>query len=456
MGLPLFSPEKVCGRLPLINYNKTLDNRNKCGGKSMLIKQGMVIHPMNKTIEKKDLRIENGVITEIGDCLEEQLGEQIIDANGLYVAPGFVDVHVHFRDPGLTYKEDIHTGAKAAAKGGYTTVVMMANTKPTVDNVETLSYVLEEGRKTKIHVLSAAAITMGLKGENIAPMEELKRAGAVGFTDDGIPLMDEKLVKKAMEEAKRLDLPVSFHEENANFIENSGVNAGRIAEQMGLKGASHLAEDTLVARDGLLALETGCKVNIQHISSKNSVKLVRLYKEMGAPIYAEVTPHHFSMTEDDVLEHGTLAKMNPPLRTKEDQEELIRGLKDGTIDMIATDHAPHSAEEKNREFTSAPSGIIGLETAFSLAITNLVRKGHLTLPELMEKMSYNPAKLYQLDAGVIEIGKPADLVVFSEEETWKVESFVSKSCNSPFVGQTLYGRVHYTICNGEIAYQLEK
>jgi len=419
----------------------------------MLIKNGTIIHPGSGIIEQKDLRIKNEKIVEIGENLCFDHKEEVIDATGLFVAPGFVDVHVHFRDPGITYKEDIQTGSKAAARGGYTTVIMMANTKPAVDNVETLNYVIEEAKKTDIHVLPAAAITVGLKGENITSMEELKQAGAVGFTDDGIPLLDELLVKQAMEEAKRLDVPLSFHEEDAKYIGFSGVNEGKISKELGITGASSLAEDILVARDGMLAVETGCKVNIQHISSKRSVQLVRMYKEMGADLYAEVTPHHFSLTEDAVLTHKTLAKMNPPLRTKEDQEALIKGLQDGTIDIIATDHAPHSKEEKDREFTKAPSGIIGLETAFSLGITNLVNKGYLTLPQLMEKMSLNPAKLYGLDCGEIKVGKTADLVIFSDKETWTVEDFVSKSCNSPFLGETLSGKIHFTICNGMVCYK---
>lgn len=264
---------------------------------------------------------------------------QIIDAEGMIVAPGLVDVHVHFRDPGLTYKEDIRTGAKAAAKGGFTTVVCMANTKPIVDNKETLSYVLEEGKKTGIHVLSCAAVSMGFKGQELTDMEGLLAAGAAGFTDDGIPLMDGAFVRAAMEEAARLDTVLSFHEEDKAFIKENGINHGKVSDKLGIYGSPALAEDSLVARDCMIALDTGATVDIQHISSGHSVEMVRLAKKLGAKVWAEVTPHHFTLTEDAVHIHGTLAKMNPPLRTEQDRQMLIEGLKDGTIDMIATDHA---------------------------------------------------------------------------------------------------------------------
>lgn len=283
-------------------------------------------------------------------------------------------------------------------------------------------------------------------------MEELKAKGAAGFTDDGIPLMDASMVKKAMEEAARLDVPLSFHEEDPQFIQNNGISRGAVSEQLGIFGSPALAEDVLVARDCMLALHTGASVNIQHISSGNSVKMVELAKALGAKVTAEVTPHHFALTEDAVLEHGALAKMNPPLRTEKDRQQLIEGLKSGAIDIIATDHAPHSTEEKNKPLTEAPSGIIGLETALSLGIMELVDKGHLTMVQLMEKMSLNPARLYRLDKGYIQEGGPADLVIFDEKEMWRAEEFVSKAENSPFKGKELKGKVKYTICGGEIAY----
>ena len=371
------------------------------------------------------------------------------------VAPGLVDVHVHFRDPGFTYKEDIHTGAAAAAKGGFTTVVLMANTKPIVDNIETLNYVLEEGKKTGIHVLSTAAVSVGFKGQELTDMKALKAAGAAGFTDDGIPLKDGRLVREAMEQAAALNMPLSFHEEDPAYIQQNGINHGAVSKQLGIYGSPALAEDAMVARDCMIAKDTGAAIDVQHISSANSVAMVRLAKSLGANVWAEVTPHHFTLTEEAVLEHGTLAKMNPPLRTAADREALIEGLKDGTIDMIATDHAPHSAEEKGRSLTEAPSGITGLETALALGITSLVNKGHLTMVQLMEKMSLNPARLYHLECGCLEEGRPADLVIFDPEKTWtvKAEEFASKAANSPFIGTELTGKVAYTICGGKVVYE---
>lgn len=437
----------------------------------IVIQNIRVVSPGNQKDTIADLTIENGEIIKVEekDASEATPAEgsriltsaeknaaadaTVIDGTGLVAAPGLVDVHVHFRDPGLTYKEDIHTGAAAAARGGFTTVVCMANTKPPVDNVDTLDYVLEEGRKTGIHVLSAAAVTKGLAGKELTDMEALKAHGAAGFTDDGIPLMDGKLVKAAMEEAARLDLPLSFHEEDPSFIVNNGINHGNVSEKLGIYGSPAVAEDSLVARDCMIAYHTGAAVDIQHISSAGAVSMVRAAKQLGANVWAEVTPHHFTLTEEAVLKHGALAKMNPPLRTEADRQAIIEALKDGTIDMIATDHAPHSKEEKEKPLTEAPSGIIGLETALGLAVTNLVRTGHLTLLQLMEKMSLNPAKLYHLDCGLIEAGKPADLVIFDPDEEWTVDGFASKSSNSPFKGECLYGKVKYTICAGKIVYQ---
>lgn len=318
---------------------------------------------------------------------------------------------------------------------------------------------LEEGKKTGIHVLPAACVSVGMKGQELTDMDALKAAGAVGFTDDGIPLMDQKLVRQAMLKAKELDVPLSFHEEDPAFISENGIHAGEAAKALGIQGSPALAEDALVARDCMLALHTGASVNIQHISSANSVRMVKLAKELGADVTAEVTPHHFTLTESAVLEHGAMAKMNPPLRTEKDRLGIIEGIRDGSIDMIATDHAPHSAEEKAVEpVWKAPSGIIGLETALALAVTNLVKPGHLTMVQLMEKMSLNPAKLYRFDKGSVAEGADADLVIFDENERWTVteDDIASKSHNTPFIGAELYGRVKYTICGGRIVYEDKK
>ena len=418
----------------------------------IFIQNGRILDPKSKTDVVMDLVIDHGKIIAMESGSKPSEKDLVIDAAGLVVAPGLIDVHVHFRDPGLTYKEDIQTGALAAAKGGFTTVVCMANTKPPVDNPETLEYILSQGRKTGINVLSAAAVTVGMKGSELVNMEELKKRGAVGFTDDGMPILDASLAKRAMDEAARLNVPLSFHEEDPAFIENNGINQGIVSHQLGIGGSPALAEDVMVARDCMLALHTGAVVPIQHISSGNSVRMVRLAKNLGARIVAEVTPHHFSLDETAVLKHGTLAKMNPPLRTELDREEILHGLQDNTIDIIATDHAPHSPEEKSRPLTEAPSGIIGLETSLALGMTNLVHPGHLSLLQLIEKMSLNPARLYSLDKGCLSPGADADIVIFDPNELWTVTEFASKSSNSPFIGERLFGKIKYTICNGKIIY----
>ncbi len=427
-----------------------------------LILGGTIVDPKQGTMYRKDLLIADGKIQKMEDHIDpKEYGEaEIIDAAGKKIGPGLVDVHVHFRDPGFTYKEDIETGAAAAAKGGFTAVVLMANTKPCVDNEETLSYVLEKGQKTAIHVHSCAAITKALAGDCMTDMDALKSAGAVGFTDDGIPILSQELVRKAMEKAAQLDVPLSFHEEDPAYIENNGVNRGKASEHFGIGGSDRMAEISLVERDLAIALETGAVFNVQHISAKESVELVRKAKESAKQlgrnnIHAEATPHHFTLTQEAVIAHGTLAKMNPPLREEADRMAVIEGLKDGTIDLIATDHAPHSEEEKSRPITEAPSGIIGLETAFALAVTNLVKPGYLTLPQLFDRMSLAPAQMYHLPYGRIEEGAVADLILFDEKKQVTFEQFVSRSSNSPFLGRTFYGTIDMTICKGEIAYKNE-
>ena len=419
----------------------------------ILIKNGRVIDPKSGMDESLDILIDEGKIAGLGKYKRSNEYERVIEAEGKIVAPGLIDVHVHFRDPGLTYKEDIESGARSAAAGGFTTVVCMANTKPVVDNSETLEYVLEKGKQTGIHVMSVAAVTKGMQGQELTDFKELKEAGAAGLSDDGIPIKDSQLMYEAMVRAKEAGMPVSLHEEDPDYVIQAGINKGAVSEELGIGGAMALSEQLMVARDCLLALETGAKVNIQHVSSHISVEYIRLARSLGADIWAEATPQHFSLTEDTALEKKTLAKVNPPLRTEEDRYGIIEGLKDGTIQIIATDHAPHSKEEKEQPITKAPSGLIGLETSLALGITNLVRTGSLTMEYMLKKMTLNPAKLYGLDRGYIAKGAPADIVIFDEFEKWKVETFQSKSCNSPFIGEELYGKVKYTICDGRIVYE---
>lgn len=420
----------------------------------LLIRNGYMIDPKSGREGNYDILIEGDKITKIGTKLPEQ-GEkcQVIDAEGLLVAPGLVDVHVHFREPGFTRKENIDTGAAAAAKGGFTTVVMMANTNPPIDSPEVLRQVLDRGRETGIHVLSCANVTMGMKGRELTPMKELAALGASGFTDDGVPLLEEEIVRSAMKAAAELDLPLSFHEENPKFIENNGIHRGKASEYFGIGGSPREAEIDMIGRDLELALETGACINIQHISTKEGVELVRQAKKKGSNIHAEATPHHFTLTEEAAIRYGTLAKMNPPLREEADRQEIIRGLADGTIDIIATDHAPHTAEEKAGTITEAPSGIIGLETSLALGITELVEGGYLTVKQLLRLMSANPAAMYRLDAGFLEEGGPADVILIDTNREWSPETYASKACNTPFTGWKLKGRVVETICGGKIVWK---
>lgn len=410
------------------------------------------MNPNTHTSCKADIRILDGIIEEISTDLHENFQEECLDAEGLVIAPGLIDTHTHFRDPGFTHKETLHTGSLAAARGGFTSVICMANTSPTVDSVPVLQDILTRAKEEKIRIFQSGTVSQGLKGLVLTDMPSLKEAGACGFTDDGIPLTNAAFCYEAMKTAGGLGVPISLHEEDPAFIRNNGINHGAVSEQMGLYGSPSIAEESLVARDCMLALRSGADVVIQHISSKYSVELVRTFQAMGAHIHAEAAPHHFTLTEDAVLSYGTLAKMNPPLRTEEDRKAIIQGLADGTIDIIATDHAPHSAAEKEKDFPSAPSGIIGLETSLSLGITSLVRPGHLSLAQLLEKMTINPARLYHLPYGRIEKGFAADLVIFDPKERWNPGQYLSRSSNSPFTGKELYGKVKYTICNGQLIY----
>ena len=422
---------------------------------TLLIQVGQVVNPAGDN-GHLDILIEDGVIKRMEPLLFET-ADEVIDAGGCVVSPGFVDVHSHFRDPGQTYKEDILTGAAAAKRGGYTSVVMMANTVPPIDNAETLRYVLDKGKETGIHIHACGTVTRGMQGKELSPLEELWENGAVGFTDDGKPLMDAQIVKEVMQTLASWGKGiVSFHEEDPAYIETPGYNKGRASEHYGIGGADREAEIVMIKRDIELAMETGAHIDIQHISTKEGVELVRQARKDKQNIHAEATPHHFSLTEEAAIEYGTLAKMNPPLRTEEDRQAIIDGLADGTIEMIATDHAPHSSEEKAKGLTEAPSGIIGLETALPLGLMHLVGNGALTVEDLVDRMSTGPARIYDLDAGVLAPGRPADLVIFDPEERWIAGNYASRSENTPFTGMTMTGKVKYTICGGKVVYKDEE
>ena len=420
----------------------------------LVIKNGRVMDPKTGLDQVCDLLVDQGKIVEMGPSLSHE-GAQVIDASGKVVAPGLVDIHVHFREPGQTHKEDIHTGALAAAAGGFTTVVMMANTTPTISDVETLKEVFDSAAKEAIHVKTVATVTKNFDGQHLTDFEGLLQAGAVGFSDDGIPLQSTKVVRQALEEAKRLGTFISLHEEDPELNGILGLNEHIAQEHFKVCGATGVAEYSMAARDAMIAHATGGHLHIQHLSKAESVKVVEFAQAIGAPVTAEVAPQHFSKTEDLLLSKGSNAKMNPPLRREEDRRAVIEGLKSGVISVIATDHAPHHADEKNvADITKAPSGMTGLETSLSLGLTYLVHAGELSLMELLEKMTYNPAKLYHFEAGYLEVGGPADIVIFDPDADRLVsDHFASKAANSPFVGESLKGQVTYTICQGKIVYQ---
>lgn len=407
----------------------------------LLIQNGRVLDPYTNTDEKMDVLIgDDGVIARVAPHIDAPADCEVYDAAGLTVSPGFVDGHVHFRDPGQTQKEDVLTGAAAAAAGGYATVICMANTLPTCDTPEIIRYVTDKAKDCPVEVLQAGAVTKGLKGQEMTDFAALKAAGAPCLTDDGINLTSAGLCRAAMEQAAALDILLSFHEEEPSLVPSPGVNYGSAAaQQFGVSGAMVSAETAMIARDIALALDTGARVLFQHVSSAQSAALIRAGKALGAKIYAEVTPHHLSLTEDDVPAHGTYARMNPPLRKEADRQALIDALADGTIDMIATDHAPHTAEEKAREFAKAPSGITGLETAFSVCNTYLVKTGRLTPMQLIEKMSKAPAEVYGLAGRAVAAGNFARLVLLDWDSEMIYKEYKSKAINTPYTGMTLTG-----------------
>ena len=420
----------------------------------LLIKNGRVMDPKSGLDQVCDVLVEGKKIVKIGQNLEAA-DAQVLDASGLVVAPGLVDIHVHFREPGQTHKEDIHTGALAAAAGGFTTVVMMANTNPTISTVETLQEVLESASRENIHIKSVATITENFDGQHLTDFKDLLAAGAVGFSDDGIPLTNAGIVRQALIEACKNDTFISLHEEDPNLNGILGFNEHIAKEHFHICGATGVAEYSMIARDVMIAYDAKAHVHIQHLSKAESVKVVEFAQKLGAQVTAEAAPQHFSKTEALLLTKGSNAKMNPPLRLESDRLAVIEGLKSGVISVIATDHAPHHADEKNVEdITKAPSGMTGLETSLSLGLTYLVEAGHLSLMELLEKMTLNPAQLYGFNAGFIAQDGPADLTIFDPEADRLVtDHFASKAANSPFVGEKLKGQVKFNICDGEVVFE---
>lgn len=421
----------------------------------MIIKGGRIIDPISRTDEVLDIRIEKGIIAEIEKNIDEKKypNEEIINASGKVLVPGLIDVHVHFRDPGQTYKEDLKTGSQAAIAGGFTTVVQMANTSPRIDNKEKIIEHYKKARDLPLKVFTVSALTKNFGDLELVDMEENFIAGAIAFTDDGIPNRNSKLILDAMNRAKKLGAIISFHEEDPNLISQNGINHSEVSEKLNIYGSPTIAETSFIARDVTMAIYTGAKISIQHLSTGLGVDLVKFGKSMGANIFAEVTPHHIALNDRAVLEYGSLAKMNPPLRSEEDRLRIIKGIKEGTIEIIATDHAPHSSEEKEKELTKAPSGIIGLETSFSICYENLVLSKEISLMKLIELMSTNPAKIYGLEGGEIAVNKLADLTIIDLEKEYKIEKFKSKSSNSPFANKNLKGEILYTISEGKVVYK---
>lgn len=421
----------------------------------LLIKNGHVIDPKTQFDQVADLLIDGEKIIKIAPDLQAEKGMVVLDATGKIIAPGLIDIHVHFREPDQTHKETIHTGALAAAVGGFTSVVMMANTSPVLSSPELVSDVLELSKMEVIHIHTVASITSQFDGENVTDFKALAEAGAVGFSDDGVPLKSSKIVAEALKKASAGDWLISLHEEDPDLVGTLGLNESDLLKaKCGISGASNLSEYSMIARDAMLALGTNGRLHFQHLSAGQSVDVVRFAKQIGARVSTEVTPQHFSLTEEAVISVGSNAKVNPPLRKSSDIDQIIAGLKDGTIDVIATDHAPHTKEEKAQALAKSPSGMIGLETSLQLGLTHLVAKKHLTLSQLLEKMTCNPAELYGFDAGYLKENGPADIVIFDAELEQEItDHFQSMGSNSPFIRQKVKGQVQTTICRGKVIYQ---
>ena len=421
------------------------------------IKNGRAIDPATKRDALGDVCIADGRIVAAFTAAQKKQA-QVLDARGLVVCPGLVDIHVHFREPGQTHKETILTGSHAAAAGGFTTVVCMPNTSPPADNAGTVELINNAARGAAVHVYPTGCITVGMKGDQLAPHGSLKKAGVVAITDDGLCVESNQLMRNAVEYAKMFDLPVLDHCQDESLTKGAMMNEGNVSTRLGLKGWPHAAEDIIVARNIILSAYSGAHIHMQHISSAMSVGLVRRAKQDGINVTAEATPHHIALTDESLGTYDTNFKMNPPLRTEADRRAIIAGLKDGTLDCIGTDHAPHAPDEKDREFDYAPNGIIGLETALAVCLDVLVRKNKFKLPFVIDLMTRRAANILKLPAGTLAPGAPADVCVFDPKETWtyNAKEGFSKSHNSPWHGQKMTGRVKTTIVAGEVVFESGK
>jgi dihydroorotase len=430
----------------------------------LLIKNGYVIDPASEREGIFDLLIDNDTIQRVEKDIrtnEMKDGQElkIIDAKGKYIMPGFIDLHVHLREPGFEYKETIATGAKAAAAGGYTSICPMPNTKPATDSIETVTWVREKAKQEAVvNILPVGAITLGQEGKELVDLPALKGAGIVALSEDGKSVMDSALYAKAMKQAAELQIPIFAHCEDKSLVGKGSINAGSKADELGLPGISNAVEDIITARDILLAKDTGAQLHICHISTKDSARMVGLAKQDGLKVTGEVCPHHFILTDEDIPNDNADYKMNPPLRSKEDVQFLKEALRDGILDVISTDHAPHSEEEKKRSCKEAPFGIVGSETAFALTWTELVQTGYLSVKQLVEKMSLNPARILGIDRGCIGEGKIADLTIVDPDSEYVIDKnkFFSKGRNTPFHGRKVSGRVEYTMVAGKLVYELQK
>ena len=432
---------------------------------SMLIRGGHLIDPAAGRDGIYDVLVTDGVVEDLKEWRNgeapvwpEGMAETIIEAEGKYVMPGFIDLHVHLREPGLEYKETIATGAMAAAAGGFTSVCPMPNTKPSTDSPEKITALLEKAKTdAKIHILPIGAISIGQEGKELADIKGMAKAGAVAFSEDGKSVMNSALYAEGLQLAAEAGIPVFAHCEDIDLVRGGVMNAGKRAKELGLPGITNAVEDIITARDIFLARETGVRLHLCHCSTKDSVKMIALAKAEGLPVSGETGPHYFTMIDEEIPEDWGNYKMNPPLRGKEDKEALIKALQDNVLEAIATDHAPHSKEEKEQSMLKAPFGIVGSETAYALTVTELVRTGKITMTQLVERMSASPARILGINKGSLQVGMAADITIADTRSAWIIdpENFYSKGKNTPFDGRLVYGKIFYTIVDGEIAFHQE-